>query len=33
VFAGQNKPIKDGLTPEQLVTNEFVNPAVGLSSS
>jgi hypothetical protein len=30
VFAAQNKPIKEGLTPEQLVTNEFVDPAVGL---
>jgi hypothetical protein len=30
VFAGQNKPIKDGLTPEQLVTNEFVDPSIGL---
>jgi hypothetical protein len=33
VFAGQNKPIKDGLTPDQLVTNEFVNPSIGLSTS
>lgn len=33
VFAGQNKPIKDGLTPEQLVTNEFVDPSVGLPVS
>jgi hypothetical protein len=33
VFAGQNKPIKDGLTPEQLITNEFVNPSIGLSVS
>ena len=29
VFAGQNKPIKEGLTPEQLVTNEFVDPSIG----
>jgi len=33
VFASQNKPIKDGLTPEQLVTNEFVDPSVGLPVS
>ena len=33
VFASQNKPIKDGLTPEQLVTNEFVDPSIGLPVS
>jgi hypothetical protein len=32
VFAAQNKPIKEGLTPDQLFTNEFVDPAVGLPS-
>jgi len=26
----QQKPIKQGLTPEQLVTNEFVDPSIGL---
>lgn len=31
VFAAQSKPIKEGLTPEQLVTNEFIDPAVGLA--
>lgn len=30
VFAGQNKPIKKGLAPGQVFTNEFVDPAVGL---
>lgn len=30
VFAGQGKPVQEGLTPEQLVTNEFVDPAIGL---
>ncbi|HZG91318.1 MAG TPA: ABC transporter substrate-binding protein [Pseudonocardia sp.] len=30
VFAGQNLPVRDGLTPEQLMTNEFVDPSVGL---
>ncbi|MBL8927292.1 MAG: ABC transporter substrate-binding protein [Pseudonocardia sp.] len=33
VFAGQNKPIKAGLAPEQLVTNEFVDPSIGLPAS
>ena len=33
VFAGQSKPIKEGLTPAQLVTNEFVDPSIGLSAS
>jgi hypothetical protein len=30
IFAGQKKPIKEGLTPEQVATNEFVNPAISL---
>jgi hypothetical protein len=30
VFAAQNKPIKPGLTPDQVVTNEFVDPSIGL---
>lgn len=33
VFAAQNKPIKAGLAPEQLVTNEFVDPSIGLPAS
>ena len=33
VFAAQNKPIKEGLTPEQLVTNEFVDPSIGLPAA
>ncbi len=28
IFAGQKKPVKDGLKPEDLVTNEFVDPAL-----
>lgn len=32
VFAAQNKPIKEGLAPGQVFTNEFVDPAVGLPS-
>ena len=30
VFAAQQKPIEQGLTPEQLVTNEFVDQTIGL---
>jgi hypothetical protein len=30
VFAAQNKPIRQGLTPAQVYTNEFVDPSVGL---
>jgi hypothetical protein len=30
IFAAQNAPVKDGLTPEQVATNEFVDPAIGL---
>ncbi len=33
VFAAQNKPIKEGLAPEQLFTNEFVDPSIGLPAS
>ena len=33
VFAAQNKPIKAGLAPDQLVTNEFVDPSIGLPAS
>lgn len=33
IFAAQNKPVKQGLVPEQLVTNEFVDPAIGLPPS
>jgi hypothetical protein len=31
IFAGQNKPVKDGLTPADVVTNEFIDPKIGLS--
>jgi hypothetical protein len=30
IFAAQNVPIRPGLTPDQLVTNEFVDPTIGL---
>ena len=33
VFAAQNNPIKAGLTPEQVYTNEFIDPAIGLPTS
>lgn len=31
IFAKQNKPVKSGLAPADLFTNEFIDPAVGLS--
>lgn len=30
IFAAQRKPVKDGLTPEQLFTNEYINQNIGL---
>jgi hypothetical protein len=30
IFAGQRKPIKANLTPAQVGTNEFIDPAIGL---
>jgi hypothetical protein len=30
IFAGQKQPLEDGLRAEDLVTNEFIDPAVGL---
>jgi len=30
IFAGQHKPIKPGLTPADVATNQFINPAIGL---
>jgi hypothetical protein len=30
IFAAQNKPIKDGLTPAEVVTNEFIDPKIGV---
>lgn len=31
IYAAQKQPIKAGLTPEDIVTNEFINPAIGLN--
>jgi hypothetical protein len=33
IFAAQRKPIKDGLTPGDLVTNEYIDPSISLSKS
>ncbi len=30
IYAGQRKPIKQGLTPEQVATNQFIDPSIGL---
>jgi hypothetical protein len=30
IFAGQRKPIRAGLTPEQVATNRFIKPSIGL---
>jgi hypothetical protein len=30
IFAGQKRPLKEGLRPEDLVTNEFIDPSIGL---
>jgi hypothetical protein len=31
IYDGQRKEIKAGLTPQDLVTNEFIDPSIGLS--
>jgi hypothetical protein len=33
IFAAQNAPVKSGLTPEQVFTNDFVDPSIGLPPS
>ena len=33
IYATQHKQIKDGLKPSDLYTNEYINPAIGLSTS
>jgi hypothetical protein len=33
IFAVQGTPVADGLTAEDLVTNEFIDPAIGLPAS
>ena len=30
IFAGQDKEIKEGLKPSDLITNEFIDPSIGL---
>jgi hypothetical protein len=30
IYTGQRKEIKSGLTPQDLVTNEYIDPAIGL---
>jgi len=30
ISAGQHKPIRAGLTPEQVATNQFIDPTIGL---
>ena len=32
IFAAQKKPIKDGLTPAEVVTNEFIEAKIGLAT-
>jgi hypothetical protein len=31
IFAAQRKPIKEGLTPEEVATNEFINTSIGVN--
>jgi hypothetical protein len=31
IYTGQRKEVKAGLTPQDLVTNEFIDPSIGLS--
>jgi hypothetical protein len=31
IFATQRKPIKEGLTPEEVATNEFINTSIGVN--
>jgi hypothetical protein len=33
IFAAQRKPLKDGLVPGDIVTNEYVDPSISLSKS
>ncbi len=30
IFAAQKTPVKSGLTPDQMVTNEFIDPSIGV---
>jgi len=33
IFAGQKKPVKEGLKPADLVTNEFIDASIGIKTS
>jgi hypothetical protein len=33
IFAAQHKPIKDGLRPEDVATNEFIDPRIGYAAN
>ena len=33
IFKGQNKPVKDGLGPVDVVTNAYIDPGIGLPAS
>ena len=33
ILAGQRAPIKDGLKPQDLYTNEFIDPSIGVTQS
>jgi hypothetical protein len=33
IFAAQRKPIKEGLKPEEVATNEFINTSIGVNPS
>ncbi len=32
IFAAQKKPVKEGLTPTRVVTNEFIDPKIGITA-
>ena len=32
IFAGRRQPLKEGLTAEDLATNEFIDPSIGLKT-
>jgi hypothetical protein len=29
IFAAQDKPLKEGIAPSDVVTNEFIDPGIG----
>ena len=32
IFTAQRQPPKEGLTPEDIATNEFIDPSIGIGS-